>query len=73
MKRYPWLEVAVRHGRPASAALGLAAALAAIACFVQTRSTATLVAGLAGAAVCYVALRILVDVLDLVADTLLPK
>lgn len=73
MKRYPWLEAAVRHGRPASAALSLVAAAATVLCFVQTRSVAALVAGLAGTVICYVALRILVDVLDLVADTLLPK
>jgi len=73
MKRYPWLEGAVRHGRAASAAWSLIAAIAVIVCFVRTQSIWTLSFGLVSVVVGYVVLRILTDLLDLVADTLLPK
>lgn len=73
MRTYPWLEGAVRHGRTVAAVLGVVAASGAIAGFLQTHAVSTLALGLLGAAALYVSLRVLVDVLDLVADTLLPK
>ncbi len=73
MKRYPWLEGTVRHGRYIAAGCGLALAIGAAAAFSRTGSAALLVLGLGAAAGLYAVLRIAVDVLDLVADTLLPK
>lgn len=73
MKHYPALEFASRHGRSIATAVGVAFAVAAAAGFIRTSSFTDLALGLLGAGVAFVLLRLAVEVVELVADTLLPK
>jgi hypothetical protein len=63
-----------RHGRRIALAAGIAAALIALACFfAAATSLAGLVTGLVGSAVIWAGLRLASELVEVVAETLLPR
>jgi hypothetical protein len=73
MKRYPAIELVAVHGRRIAAASGAVAALAALVSFVRMPEWSALVYGLLAAALTFFLLRVAAEIIEVVADTLLPK
>ena len=73
-RNYATLRLIVRHGAAAAAVLGIIVAAAFLAIFAAYGLPAwTLPAGLGGAAVLYGLLRSYVEIVQLIAETLLPR
>jgi hypothetical protein len=73
MKRYPAIEVVAVHGRRLAAAIGAAVGVAALASFARSPEWDTLAYGLLAAALIFLVLRVAAEMVEVVADTLLPK
>lgn len=73
VKRYPAIEFAARHGRRIALAAGVLAALGSIAAFAMGGSPAQLAWGLIGAVVVFAGLRVGAEMIEVIADTLLPR
>jgi len=73
MKRYPFIELVAQHGRRLSLAISAVAALLAVGLLVMGDSVVAGVAGLVGAAVLYPLVRLLSELIEIIADTLMPR
>jgi hypothetical protein len=73
IKRYPAIELAARHGRKIALIIGVLAALASIASFLANGSAGRLAWGLILSGGLFVALRIGAEMIEVIADTLLPR
>jgi len=71
--RFPAIELIAKRGRTIAAGIAVLAAVAAIISFVLNGSTLQLVGGLVGAAVLYALLRLAVELIEVIAETLLPR
>ena len=72
-KRFPAIELVAKHGRTLAIVLACLPALAAVITFTQHGSTARLMGGLVGAVILYAALRLAVELIEVIAETLLPR
>jgi hypothetical protein len=73
MKRYPAIEIVVRYGRLLSVVAGVAFAMLAMVGYLSTGSTLGLAVGMVGAFLGYVIFRVGAELVEVVADTLMPK
>lgn len=74
VKTYPAVLLMARHGRHIALAAGLVAALIALACFFAAGTNSIgLAAGLIAAAVIWAGLRLASELVEVVAETLLPR
>ena len=73
MKKYPALEFTAIHGRKLALAAGLVVVLIGIASGLMTGVSATILYGLVGGLATTAVLRVAVEVVEVVADTLLPR
>jgi hypothetical protein len=73
MKRYPAIEIVAVHGRRIAAAIGAVVAVAALISFARAPQWETLVYGVLAAALAFPLLRVAAEIVEVVADTLLPK
>lgn len=72
-KRFPAIELVAKRGRMIAIIIAILAAIVAVICFVQHGSALQLLVGLAGAAVLYGLLRLGVELIEVIAETLLPR
>ncbi|MGE0384144.1 MAG: hypothetical protein AB7Q97_05390 [Gammaproteobacteria bacterium] len=73
VKRYPAIELVARHGRTGALVLGLLSAAGAIGGFLMTHAPGRLIGGLLSAAVLYGLLRVGAELVEVIAETLLPR
>ena len=73
MKRYPLIEFMIKHGDKVAAGGALLLAASAGYCWFVTGQLSVLMGGIALAAVGYFFIRLLVEVLQVIAETLLPR
>jgi len=73
MKHYPWIEFLARHGR--RVAIGVATLAAAVGAygFFRTGIPEYLVGSVLGAFAAYALVRVLAELVEVIADTLLPR
>ena len=72
-KRFPAIEFIAKRGRMIAIVVAILPAIAAVILFAQHGSALQLAAGLAGAAVLYAFLRLGVELIEVIAETLLPR
>lgn len=72
-KRFPAIQLVAKHGRVAAIAIACLPAVGAIFRFVQHGSATRLLGGLVIAAVFYAVLRLAVELIEVIAETLLPR
>lgn len=73
MKRYPLIELMAQRGRQIAIGVGLAVLLIGIAMAGVGRDVTMLAWSLLVAAICYVGVRLLAELIEVIADTLLPR
>lgn len=73
VKRYPGIEFVVRQGRLLAATSGIMLAMLALFGYFRTDSSLVLAAGLVCALIAYFVLRVGAELVEVIADTLLPK
>lgn len=73
VKTYPAVLVMANHGRRIALAAGVVLALIALALFGFGRNPATLAVGLVVAVVVWAGLRLAAELVEVVAETLLPR
>ncbi|WP_371439425.1 MULTISPECIES: hypothetical protein [Polaromonas] len=73
MKRYPAIEIVVKHGHRLAMATAILISVFSYANFGVSGSYLQLVAGMVLAVVTYGLLRVGAEIVEVVADTLLPK
>lgn len=72
-KRFPAIEFVAKRGRIVVAVVALLFAIAAAISFGRHGGMVPLLAGLGGAAVLYALLRLGVELVEVIAETLLPR
>jgi len=73
MKKYPAIKFTAMYGRKIALAAGLMVGLIGIASGLITGLNATIMFGIAGGLATAAVLRVAVEVVEVVADTLLPR
>ncbi len=73
MKTYPAVVFVSRHGRTLALIVAILLAIASLACFLAGCGIAGLVAGLVVAAIAWAALRLFAELVEVIAETLLPR
>jgi len=73
VKTYPAVLVMANHGRRIAIAAGVVLALLALVLFGVGREPVTLVVGLSAALVVWAGLRLVSELVEVVAETLLPR
>jgi len=73
MKRYPFIEFVARHGRRLSLAIPVVVALLAVVIFFISSSPASGIAVLVIAILLYPLIRLLAELIEVIADTLMPR
>ena len=73
VKTYPAVLLMASHGRRIAIAAGIVLALLALVLFGVGRQPVTLVVGLSVALVVWAALRLAAELIEVVAETLLPR
>ena len=73
MKRYPLIELMAQRGRQIAIGVGLAVLLIGIAMAGVGRDVTMLAWSLLVAAICNVGVRLLAELIEVIADTLLPR
>jgi hypothetical protein len=73
MKRYPLIELMAAHGRKIALGVALLIAFGAIVRAGLDRNVVALAWTVFGAAVCYVGVRLLAELIEVIADTLMPR
>lgn len=73
MKRYPLIELMATRGRKIAIVIALVMAFIAIARSMFDHDLILLGWSIFGAAVCYVGVRLLAELIEVIADTLLPR
>jgi hypothetical protein len=74
MKRYPFIEFMAAKGRRLATVVGLLIAIVAIATFVLIGPSLWVPLGMAGlAAISYLVIRLVSELIEVIADTLMPR
>lgn len=73
MKRYPLIELMAARGRKIALGIALLIAFVAIVRVAFDRDVVALAWTLFGAALCYIGVRLLAELIEVIADTLLPR
>ena len=73
MKTYPAVLFVSRHGRKLALVVGILLAVVSLLSFVTNHHVAGLVGGFVVAAIAWAALRIFAELVEVVAETLLPR
>lgn len=73
MKRYPLIELMAARGRRIAIGIGLLVALVGILRAGWERDAGLLAWFLLSAAICYIGVRLLAELIEVIADTLLPR
>lgn len=73
MKTYPAVVFVSRHGRKLALVVAILLAIASVACFAAGCGIAGLVGGLVLAGIAWAALRIFAELVEVIAETLLPR
>ncbi|MDO8276569.1 MAG: hypothetical protein Q7T63_00430 [Burkholderiaceae bacterium] len=73
VKTYPAVLLMARHGRRIAVALACVVALAALGCYVYLGSVPMLIGGLVLAAAAWAVMRVAAEIVEVVAETLLPR
>lgn len=73
MKRYPAIEFAARHGRRIAVVGALLFALGSVVCVLRGGPVLALAIGLPAALALFALLRLGAEMIEVIADTLLPR
>jgi hypothetical protein len=73
VKTFPAVLFVSRHGRRLALVVGVVLAVAGLACFIVSREPMGLVGGLVSASVAWASLRLVAELVEVVAETLLPR
>jgi membrane-associated PAP2 superfamily phosphatase len=72
-KRFPFIEFVAHHGRRSALIAAGLSGLGALACFAQGGRAAVLVVGVIVSIVLYAGLRLGAELIEVIAETLLPR